>query len=121
MALKFSRKGAVISVLDINFEHAEQTVKLILAEGHKAIAIQCDVTNHEAVNKAVDTAENEFGPVDILINNAGVVAGYKVLETTENRIKRTIDVNTTALAWTVRKVLPKMLERNSGHIVTIAS
>lgn len=62
-----------------------------------------------------------FGSVDILINNAGVVTGKPLLEASENQIRRTFEVNTLAGFWTSRALLPGMLTRDRGMIVTIAS
>lgn len=59
--------------------------------------------------------------VTILINNAGVVSGRLLLDTPDDLIKRTFDVNVMAHFWTAKAFLPKMIENNKGHIVTIAS
>src|SRR5207249_2932649 len=63
----------------------------------------------------------DVGPIDILVNNAGVVSGRTLLEARDDDILRTFDVNTLALFWTTRAFLPAMLERGTGHVVTIAS
>jgi all-trans-retinol dehydrogenase (NAD+) len=121
MAIRFARLGAKVSVTDIKLSWAEDTVKQIRTEKNQAVAVECDVTSVEAVDRAADIAEKEFGPVDILINNAGVVSGKKLLDNSEKGIRITIDVNTTAHAWTVRRFLPQMIKRDEGHVVTIAS
>lgn len=56
-----------------------------------------------------------------MINNAGIVSGKKVLEVDDKSIERTMMVNTASHGYTVKQFLPKMLEKNKGHIVTIAS
>jgi all-trans-retinol dehydrogenase (NAD+) len=61
------------------------------------------------------------GPVDIVINNAGVVSGARLLDVPDERIEATFAINTLSLFWTAKAFLPQMLERNRGHIVTIAS
>jgi all-trans-retinol dehydrogenase (NAD+) len=63
----------------------------------------------------------EAGPIDLLVNNAGVVSGKTLLETPDDKIVRTFEVNTLALFWTAKAFLPGMIGRNRGHIVTIAS
>ena len=67
----------------------------------KAICIQCDVSNKENVEKAAELSERAFGPVNILINNAGIVSGKTLSNLDEKLIRKTIDVNTVALHWTV--------------------
>jgi all-trans-retinol dehydrogenase (NAD+) len=59
--------------------------------------------------------------VDVLVNNAGVVSGRLLLENPDERIQATFAVNTLALYWTTKAILPDMIERNRGHVVTIAS
>jgi len=60
-------------------------------------------------------------PVDILINNAGIVTGKALLECSDAAIERTFQVNTLALFWGVRALLPAMIARGRGHVVTVAS
>ena len=121
MALKFSRMGAKISVCDMNFEGAKKVEQEITGKGGQAIAIHCNVTVIENVKEAAVKAQEKFGDVTILINNAGIVTGKKLLETNEKLIETTIAVNTTSHAYTVREFLPSMLRKNHGHIVTVAS
>eukprot|EP00106_Octopus_bimaculoides_P018027 XP_014785469.1 PREDICTED: retinol dehydrogenase 10-B-like [Octopus bimaculoides] len=68
-----------------------------------------------------DCVKNEIGNVDILVNNAGIVTGKNLLDCTDQDIIKTMQVNVLAHFWTIKAFLPKMIERNSGHIVTISS
>jgi all-trans-retinol dehydrogenase (NAD+) len=79
-----------------------------------------DVTDEEAVRVAGEAALAR-GPVDILVNNAGVVSGADLLDLTPAQVRRTFGVNVLSLFWTSRVFLPPMVERNAGHVVTIAS
>ena len=81
----------------------------------------CDLTRREEISRVAAQTLAESGPIDILVNNAGVVSGKNLLDISDEEIERTFQVNTLALFWTVRAFLPSMLERNSGHLVTIAS
>jgi len=79
--------------------------------------VDVDVTDPDAVAAAAATS----GPIDVLINNAGVVSGRRLLEASEAQIRRTFEVNVLAHFWTTRALLPGMLERGRGKVVTIAS
>lgn len=87
----------------------------------QAKAILCDVGSFESVKSCGEIARQTFGDVDMLINNAGIVTGKKLLETNEKLIEKTIQINTTAHHFTVREFLPAMIKKDKGHIVTIAS
>lgn len=80
-----------------------------------------DLTSRQAIEAAATSAAAKVGPIDILVNNAGIVSGRPFLECSPEQIQRTMDVNINAHFWTVRSCLPSMIERKSGHIVTIAS
>jgi all-trans-retinol dehydrogenase (NAD+) len=81
----------------------------------------CDVSDRDAVYRQAAALTAAYGPVDVLINNAGIVSGKTFLETPDEKMLQTMNVNTLAHFWTGKAFLPSMLERNSGHIVTIAS
>lgn len=117
----FASKGAVITVSDINLQGADDTVRSIQSKGGKAVAVRCDVSDPDDVRRAAAESVQHFGDVHILVNNAGIVSGKSILENSEKMIKKTLEVNTIAHAYTIRAFLPAMLAKNEGHIVTIAS
>jgi len=121
LSIMLAEQGAKISATDINFESVQETVRLIKNQYGKAVAIFCDVSKSSSVKEAAAEARATFGTVTILINNAGIVSGKKILQNTESMIEKTIQVNTTSHAYTVREFLPDMLKLNRGHVVTIAS
>jgi all-trans-retinol dehydrogenase (NAD+) len=81
----------------------------------------CDVSDREAVYRQAAVLKAEYGPVDVLVNNAGIVSGSTFLETPDEKIIKTMNVNTFPLFWTCKAFLPSMIERNTGHVVTISS
>jgi all-trans-retinol dehydrogenase (NAD+) len=89
--------------------------------GADAAAFTVDLCDRSAVQATAARVLAARGPVDILINNAGVVTGKPLLECSDAAIERTFQVNTLALFWTVRALLPAMIARGRGHVVTIAS
>jgi len=121
LSILLAEQGAKISASDINFESVQETVRLIKNQYGKAVAIFCDVSKSSSVKDAAAEARAAFGAVTILVNNAGIVSGKKILQNSETMIEKTMQINTTSHAYTVREFLPDMLKLKKGHIVTIAS
>jgi len=118
MALGAARRGAGEVILwDLSAERAGAVKAEVEAAGATASVGIVDVADRTAVADAA----KEAGPVDVLINNAGIVTGADLLDTTDEAIVRTFDVNTLALYWTTRAFLPAMRERDRGVIVTVSS
>lgn len=96
---------------------AERGERVSAELGDRASFASVDVTDAAAVERAAAAA----GPVDVLVNCAGVVTGKPMLEASEQEIRRTYEVNTLALYWVTKAVLPGMLERDAGTVVTVSS
>nr|XP_054755809.1 retinol dehydrogenase 10-B-like [Lytechinus pictus] len=120
-ALKFSALGVRVVLWDINASAVEETAKIVRVNGGKAWWYTCDVTKMEEVNETAQRVREEVGDVTMLINNAGIVTGRYFQDLKEEDYQRTMNVNSLAHAWTLKAFLPHMLERNHGHIVTVAS
>ncbi len=118
LALGSARRKAALVLWDLNREGVESVASEIEAHGSRAEPAAVDVSKREEVYEA---ARRLRGPVDVLINNAGVVSGKSLLEIPDERIERSFAVNALALFWTVKAFLPGMVERGRGHVVTIAS
>ena len=121
LAAELGKGGASLVLWDVDEQRLGETEALLRRAGCEVRAYVCDLTRREDIESAAGKTLAECGPVDILVNNAGVVSGKSLLEITPAEIERTFQVNTLALFWTSRAFLPGMLERDSGHIVTIAS
>lgn len=91
------------------------------ALGVKAIATRCDVTNTADRAELRRRTEAELGPVDVLVNNAGVETVSRFETSAEDELVATLDVNLIAAMLLTRAVVPGMLERGRGHVVNIAS
>jgi all-trans-retinol dehydrogenase (NAD+) len=116
-ALDFARRGARVAVWDMN----EQAIKALEAESSSIRGWKCDVTDREQVYSLAREVESTLGPLEVLVNNAGVVSGKTLLETPDEKIIQTMQVNTLAHFWTCKAFLPGMMKRNSGSLVTMAS
>jgi all-trans-retinol dehydrogenase (NAD+) len=121
MGLDFARQGAKIIAWDLDARSLGEFEELGREQGLFIRGMVCDVSDRAAVYRQAEALIAEFGPVDILVNNAGVVSGKTLLDTPDERIIQTLNINTLALFWTARAFLPSMLERNSGHLVTVSS
>lgn len=117
MAVAAASRGADVIIWDRDGDAAERVRNEIADAGGSASAAVVDVTDSTAVAAEAVAA----GPVDVLVNNAGVVTGKRLLEASESQIRRTFEVNALALYWTTRAFLPGMLDRGRGKVVTIAS
>jgi all-trans-retinol dehydrogenase (NAD+) len=122
MAMKLAARGVRISVWDIHRANLDKVVaELNAAAREPARGFMCDVSKRDNVYRVADETRAAAGAVDILINNAGVVNGRPLLELQDEQIEATFAINTLSLFWTAKAFLPQMVERNSGHVVTVAS
>ena len=118
MALGVAQRGGTLSLWDVNGAGLDAVVAEVESLGGRAQPVVCDVSDRKAVYAA---AAGITDPVDVLINNAGVVNGKSLLEIPDEQIERGLQINTHSLFWMIKAFLPAMIERNRGHIVTIAS
>lgn len=121
LAQRLAKLGAIVVLWDINKSDLESSANVIRKLGGAAHTYVCNVSDREAVYKTASQVEKEVGHVTMLINNAGIVAGKRLLELSDEAIIKTFQVNTLAHFWTTRAFLPYMMSANHGHIVTIAS
>jgi all-trans-retinol dehydrogenase (NAD+) len=122
LALELGRRGAKLVLWDLDAAALAQAARDFERELKSPIHVYpCDVTDRAAVRAAADRVRAEVGDPDVVVNNAGVVSGKGILELSDEQIERTFDVNALAPFWVTRAFLPAMVEKNSGHVVTVAS
>ena len=107
--------------LDIYEHGAEQTASEVRALGRKAIALAADVAISSQVNEMVKLALQQFGKIDVLINNAGGESGTAMLASDEAKWDRTVAVNLKGALNCMNAVLPGMIERKYGKICSTSS
>lgn len=120
-ARRFAEDGSNLVLWDIDEEGLNQVAEELRTRGVDVMTQRVDVTDREAIYKAALKVQAETGGVDVLLNNAGVVAGGPLLEVPDEKINLTIDVDFRALFFTMKAFLPRMIERQSGHIINISS
>lgn len=122
IALACAARRANVVIWDIDAQHLATTADdLARVAVTPPRAYQCDVGDRDMVAETARRVVAEAGRVDILINNAGVMSGRRLLDCSDQQIERTMAVNTMALFWTCRAFLPGMIAASRGHIVTVAS
>jgi len=120
-SLAFAREGAVVIGTDMNADSLSQLANDIRAAGGDAHTYQLDVTDEERIHDVRDEINNSIGPIDCLVNNAGVVNGGAFLDIPLEKHLLTYQVNTLALVAMTHIFLPDLLSREQSHIVHIAS
>ena len=122
IALSFARAGAAVVVNHwARSAEADALVHEIAAAGGRAIAIDADVTNVAAVGSMVEATEAALGPIDVLVNCAGIIQNKPFLETTDEDWRRMIDTDLGSVFVMCRAVLPSMVARGQGVVINIAS
>ncbi|XP_020300394.1 short-chain dehydrogenase/reductase family 16C member 6-like [Pseudomyrmex gracilis] len=121
LAIGYASLGATVVCWDIDKEANEQTMNIITKTGGSAYAYQCDVSDRKDVFKVAEIVKKEVGDITILINNAGIGEFSTFLDHVPDNIVRIVDINFMAHYWTLKAFLPKMVEKNHGHIVALSS
>jgi NAD(P)-dependent dehydrogenase (short-subunit alcohol dehydrogenase family) len=120
-ALLFAREGAAVAIADIDREGGESVVETIAGQGGSAVFIPCDVSVAEDCNRAVERTVQEFGRLDILFNNAGIIRRATVPDTTEEEWDRAMAVNSKSVFLMCRYAIPVMARAGGGVIINTAS
>lgn len=123
LAEAFTEMGASIAIVDIDIEEAEKTAGE-LADRYSAhtIAIRCDVTDAEDVERMMETFIKEYGTIDFAINNAGIANTYPAEEISSKDFKKVVDINLNGVFLTAQAAARQMIkEGKAGSIVNTAS
>lgn len=122
IALAFARQGARVAV---NFRSGQQEAEAVVAEirktGRQAISVQADVSKKPEVDVMVDKVINEFGNLDVLVNNAGIVNFKPFNQMTEEDWDEVMDINLKGQFLCARAVVPYMEKQAKGRIINLAS
>ncbi|MGB5697005.1 MAG: SDR family oxidoreductase [Polyangiales bacterium] len=121
MATKFAGRGADVVIADLNRTKLGEARTKIAALGVSAWGFPVDVTNPASIASLKAQVSAEAGPIDVLVNNAGVVFGGPFLETPLDRHFKTFEVNILGLVAMTHAFLPELIARPDAHLVNIAS
>ena len=120
-AINLAQQGAKLMLGARRQDRLAQLVEQIQAAGGEAAFTLVDVTQRDQVTNLVHAAQEQFGPVDVLINNAGIMPVSRLYELKVDEWNTMVDVNIKGVLHGIAAVLPGMMERKSGHIINVAS
>lgn len=121
MCLKMAAKGSRIVAWDLDAAGLATLADELRARGTDVRTDVVDVTDRDAIYSTATSIHDDWGGIDVLVLNAGIVNKGGVLEESETMVERVMDVNVNALFWCAKAFVPGMVQRGRGHIVTVAS
>ena len=122
IAVAMAGAGARVAAFDIDDATAKETAALCSKTGGRAIAVRGDSSRSQDIDRAVTAAVKELGPLDVMVNNAGILDGYfNVDEMDEAVWRRVIDIDLTGVFLGCKRAIAEMLPQGRGRIVNMAS
>ncbi|HCO82015.1 MAG TPA: 3-oxoacyl-ACP reductase [Arenibacter sp.] len=116
----FCNEGATVALWDV-LEEGQKTADRIAKNGGKIFYQNVDVSSQESVDKAVAKVISEFGKIDVLINNAGIIRDRSILKMSREEWDQVMRVNVDSLFITAKAVVPHMKTANYGRIISASS
>ena len=121
IAERLARDGIKVALFDLNVGDAQSAAERIRSEGHQAIAVEVDVADRAAVERGVDEVRAHWGPVTVLVNNAGKEGFRRFLDITPEEFELLLRINLVGTFHCCQVVLPDMIDAGWGRIVNISS
>jgi NADP-dependent 3-hydroxy acid dehydrogenase YdfG len=112
------RAGMLVAIGDLDLAAAQRTAAEL---GGGTIAIELDVCDRASVARFLDQVEARLGPLDVLVNNAGIMQLGRLVDEDDATARRQVDINVHGVLHGMKEALPRMLARNAGHVVNMAS
>ncbi|MDW0109931.1 SDR family NAD(P)-dependent oxidoreductase [Sporosarcina aquimarina] len=120
-ARSFCEQGAQVAIIDMDEKAGETLAEKLHGEGYDAAFFKADVSNEQDVNAVASTIIEQFGKVDILINNAGITMDAMTLKMELSAFRKVLDVNVTGVFNCTKAFVPSMIESGSGRIISTSS
>ena len=120
-ALLFAKEGAKVVVTDVDLQGAKNVADEIKEANGDALALQVDVRDMVSARQMAERAVKEFGKIDVLVNNAGIIRDRTLLKMSEDEFQQVIDVNVKGVFNCTKAVVPYMVERGYGVILNASS
>lgn len=120
-AIELAKEGVNVGLVGRTLENLEKVKEELKDYDIKVSVASADVSDLGDITAAVEKIRQELGPIDILLNNAGISKFGKFMELTPEEWTNIVDVNVKGVYYTTRAVLPEMVERQAGDIINISS
>jgi 3-oxoacyl-[acyl-carrier protein] reductase len=120
-AYKFAEEGAIVAVCDINSKGVAETVETILAKGQRAAGFVMDITKVDDIRKTVRKVLEDYGHIDVLVNNAGIIMDSQLKQMTDEQFDRVIEINLRGAFLLTREVVPTFISQKKGVILNTSS
>lgn len=121
IAGSFAREGATVGLVDVNDREVKKSAEKLANEGYSSLAFQADVSNAVQVRQVVDSALEEWGRIDIMVNNAGICPITPPMEISPEEWDKVLGINLKGTFLFSQAVIPPMQEQGHGKIINIAS
>ena len=121
VAERFAREGARVVIWDVDAEALDETARRLRELDLDILTEVVDVTDWDAVREAADRAQADVGPVEVLFNNAGIFMAGSFTDIDFESHARLIEINVIGQMAVLKAILPGMIARDSGHVITMAS
>jgi short-subunit dehydrogenase len=112
------RQGMKVAIGDVDLATAQQTAKEL---GPSSVALALDVTDRASFTAFLDKAEEQLGPIDVLVNNAGIMPVGRFIDEDDLTARRMVDINLHGVILGMKLAMERMVPRDRGHIVNISS
>jgi NAD(P)-dependent dehydrogenase (short-subunit alcohol dehydrogenase family) len=120
-ALLSARRGARLVISDVNQDGLDETAETIRGLGRDVLAERVDVSDREQMRAHAESVHERWGPVDLLVNNAGVGLAGKFLDTQLEDWDWVVSINLMGVVHGCHFFIPPMVQRGSGHVVNVSS
>ena len=121
MCLAMAAKGARVVAWDIDQAGLDSLADELRGRGTQVRTDVVDVTDREAIYATSTSIHDDWGGIDVLVLNAGIVDNATILDGSDQMLERVMDINVNALFWCAKAFVPGMVQRGYGHVVTVAS
>ncbi|MBI4766505.1 MAG: SDR family oxidoreductase, partial [Deltaproteobacteria bacterium] len=121
ISMTLGKEGAIVIITDIDERQMKEVVQAIESSGGRAVAVRTDITKYDQVQTMIKGVLDRFGKIDILVNNVGWDSLMRFVDTTPELWQKIIDINYQGMMNCCHLVLPHMIERKTGAVISVAS
>jgi 3-hydroxybutyrate dehydrogenase len=121
MARTFAQEGARVVIADLHAGAVQQAAEQLQSEGYEVLPSVCDVTKEEQIQESIDNTLQQFGTIDIVVNNAGMQSVHLVEEFPTDKFEQMIKIMLTAPFIVTKQVFPTMKKQQYGRIINMSS